>query len=231
MNEMEVIHRTKVIIEKLCFANVEELPFCSKLAYWQINKFYGKSSDKKTVQEKLNQNFGENGRIEHGHYSVQTFNQVISAVYGNFSILLRDNASGDYGFPYDVTIIMKNGIAERIILHGNHSEQMLCMVQSDENHFYMLKESDILYIESSHNDLIWHCRDMMITSRGTLKGLEKVLTCCFYRIQRGYIVNVHHIKSMEEREVVMDNNDVLLIPYRTYHKVKRQIRMMCSEKA
>ena len=111
MNEIETIHRTKVIIERLGFMNVEEIPFCSNSAGWQINKFYGKSSEKKIVQENLNQHFGENGKIEHGHYSVQMFDKVISAVYGNFCVLQSDNASGHYGFPYEVTMIMKNGIA------------------------------------------------------------------------------------------------------------------------
>lgn len=228
MNEIEMVQRTKTMIEKLGAVRVEELPFCSKTMYWQINKFFTKSTEKNTLREMLANHFREDRKAEHGHYCVQRLDREVSVVYGNFRIKDKEDASGFYGFPYEVTVIMKNGIAERFILTGNREEPAISMVKSDEDHFYMLKESDVLYIEASHNDSIWHCRDTSVRCRGTLKELEMRLPRYFFRIQRGYIVNTYHIKSLEQRELTIDNGDILLIPVRTYYEVKKQLKKICE---
>ena len=226
MNELEMMRRVKTIVERLGRGRVENLPFCSASAEWQINKFHAKNAEKKQVPEKLSQHFNERDTVEHGHYSIQTIDGQTCVVSGNFRVMGREHESGSYGYPYEITVIMKNGMAERIILHGGREEPIFCMVQSDEAHLYMLKESEILYIESNHNNLIWHCRDMEVKARGTLKETEKLLPEYFFRLQRGYIVNTNHIRSIEQRELVIDNGDVLLIPVRNYIEVKKQIKRL-----
>lgn len=231
MNERKLICRAKALVESLGLVNPDKIPFCTNSTSWQINRFYGKNIEKKEMREKLRQHFGGYGSIEHGHYTLQRLDENSCIVYGNFRVLLRNHASGYYGFPYEVTVIMRSGIAQRIILYGDHEECICCIVQSDEDHIYMIKESDILYIESSRNNLIWHCRDMTVSSRGTLKEQEKILAGCFYRIQRGCIINVNHIRSMEKREISMDNGDILLIPYRTCCNVKKIILSKCRNES
>lgn len=228
MNEMEKVRRIKTIIEKIGRVKVDELPFCSKTMYWQINKFYTKSTERSVLKEMLAQHFGEGRKIRHGQYAVQRLGGEIAVIYGNFSVTDEENTSGFYSFPYEMTAMMKNGIMERMILTGNRTEQVLCMVKHDEDHIYMLKESEVLYIESSHNNVIWHCQDTEVTNRGTLKALETQLPSCFFRLQRGYIVNAYHIKSMEEKEITMDNGDTLMIPIRHYYEVRKKIGKYCE---
>lgn len=229
MNEMDIVQRTRTIIEKLGRGKTEELPYCSKTMYWQINRFYTKSTEKSILRVMLGHHFGERRVAEHGHYAVQRLDAEIAVVYGNFAITDEENAGCTYSYPYEITVTMKNGIAERLTLTGNRDEPALCMVRCDEDHFYMLKESDILYIESSHNNIIWHCRDTQVRSRGTLKELESHLPEYFFRLQRAYIINTYYIKSLEKKEVTMDNGDSLLIPCRTYSEVKKQLKIFCKE--
>ncbi len=230
MNEMEMVTRTRMIVEKIGTGKMESIPFCSKAANWQINMFYEKGVAKKLLQRKLCIHFNQKCRVEHGHYTAQIMDRHVSIVHGNFFIRDEECNKAGHGFPYEITIIMRGGIAERIILYGNRDEPILCMVRSDEDHLYMLRESEILYIESNHNNLIWHCRDGEVKGRGTLKRLENFLPKNFFRLQRGYIVNFNHIKSLEQRELVIDNGDLLLIPVRSYYEIKRHIQELYAEK-
>ena len=230
MDEMEMVRRVKLMVDRLVAGRVDELPFCSAITGWQINKFYAKKAEKKLVHKKLKQHFWGEDAVEHGKYAVQVIDKISCMVYGNFRVIGRNHRSGVYGYPYEISVIMKNGMAERIILHGDRDEPVFCVVKSDEDHLYMLRESEILYIESNHNYLIWHCRDMEVRGRGTLKSLEEGLPRHFFRMQRGYIVNVNHIKSLKERELVIDNGDILPSPARTYNEVKRQIAALCPQR-
>lgn len=229
MNEIEMIIRTQIIVEKIGTGTTESIPFCSKAANWQINMFYEKGVPHKLLQKKLCIHFNKKCRVEHGHYNVQVMDSHVCVVYGNFYIRDDEADIGGQGFPYEITVIMKSGIAERIILYGNRDEPILCMIRSDEDHLYMLRESEILYIESNHNNLIWHCRNGEVKGRGTLKRLEALLPKNFFRLQRGYIVNFNHIKSLEQRELVIDNGDLLLIPVRSYYEIKRHIQELYAE--
>lgn len=228
MSEREMVRRVKTIIERLAADRTDKLPYCSETTGWQINGFYAGNGQKQLVRTKLREHF-DGDAVAHGRYSVQAIGGGTCAVYGDFRIAGRDSPDLFYGFRYEITVIMKNGIAERIMLHGSRDEPVFCMVKSDEDRFYLLKKSEILYIESSHNDLIWHCRDMEVRGRGTLKDLESRLSGPFFRLQRAYIVNADHIRSLGQGELAIDNGDILLVPARRYYEVKKKINKLCTE--
>ncbi len=229
MNEMEMMRRVKIIVEKLVSGETTNLPYCSPAVCWQINKSHLRSTEKKLLQSSLGCHFMGKDAVEHGHYSAQTLDRIICVVYGNFCVRNKDHVSGFYGYPYEVSVILRNGIAERIILHGGREEPIFCVIQSDEDHLYMLRESEILYIESRHNDLIWHCLDIQIKERGTLKEMEGHLPEYFFRLHRSYIVNVNHIKCLKERELTIDNGDKLMLPVRNYTEKRERIRQICAQ--
>lgn len=104
------------------------------------------------------------------------------------------------------------------MLHGNRNEPVFWIIQRDEDHIFMLRESEIVYVESSHNDLIWHCREGDFEVRGSLKDMEKKMSAPFFRIHRGYVINAKHIKSISQREITMDNGDKLWMPFRSYRR-------------
>lgn len=229
MNEMEMIRRAKILVEKLVAGETKKFPYCSSSVYWQINSVCLKHTDEKRLKETLGGHFAGTDDIGHGRYHVQIQDKTSCIVYGGFCV--RDgHGSGAYDYPYDINLVMKEGVAERIILHGGRNEPLFCIVRSSDAHLYMLRESEVLYIESSHNDLIWHCMDAQLKSRGSLKDLERRLPEGFLRLHRCYIVNVNHIKSMVEREITVTNGDRLLIPARTYAEERRRIRKLCDER-
>lgn len=219
-----MIRRVKVIVESLGRKRVEEMPYCSEEIRWQINKLYLKRNDKVQLRQALRANVTENDRIEHLRYSAQALERNICVVCGSFRVVNGVDSGAGYGFGYEITVILRNALAERVILHGSRDEPTVWVIRSDEDHIYNLTESEVIYIESSHNDLIWHCRDIAIRGRGTLKALEKCMPSHFLRLQRGYIINTNHIRKMERRDVVMDNQDILPIPHRNSGQIKRKIR-------
>ena len=229
MNEFEMMRRVRIIVEKLVSGEMIDLPYCSSAVCWQINKSHLRNTDKKLLRSSLGSLFIKKDIAEHGHYSVQTLDRVMCIVYGNFCVRNKEHISGFYGYPYEISVILQNGIAERIILHGGREEPIFCIIQSDQDHLYMLRESEILYIEASHNDLIWHCMDSQVKERGSLKEMEGHLPEYFYRLHRSYIVNVNHIKCLQERELTIDNGDKLFLPVRNYTEKRERIRQICAK--
>lgn len=224
MSEAELVRRVKVIVEQLGVKAPEQIPYCSARILWQINKRYIKGSERETLRHALNDNIRKGDRISHIHYSLQRLEANICAVYGTFCVMDSGDCQGRYGVAYEITVLLHNGLAERIMLHGNRDEPVFWLIKSDEDHIYTLRESEVVYIESSHNDLIWHCKDGDVKARGTLKSVEIFMPEHFFRLHRGYIVNANHIRVMKQREVVMDNNDVLLIPFRNCRNMKRLLQ-------
>ncbi len=91
---------------------------------------------------------------------------------------------------------------------------------SSSRELYILQEQDILYMEASHNHVIWHCKNIIITTNDTLQQVEQRLSDSFVRIQRGYMINKHQIKHVRRCEVEMNNGDVLSIPCKKYVAIR-----------
>ncbi len=100
---------------------------------------------------------------------------------------------------------------------------MLCRVRGFHEEVYFLEEGEVLYIESSHNNVIWHCRGYQVESRDSLKRLEQCLPGGFMRIHRGYIVNIRQIYSVCGNEVRLANGDILVIPMRNCAGVRKSL--------
>lgn len=229
MNELQMIHRTKNIAERLVTGETGNLPYCSAAAYWQINSLYLRNAEKAQLKYSLRSHFNGKDAIEHGSYFMQPLDREVCIVYGSFCVRDRNDVSKAYDYSYNITNIMKNGIAERIILHGRRDEPVFCVIRCNENHLYMLKESEILYIESCHNDVIWHCKDFCLKSRGSLKEVEQCMPEYFLRLHRCFIVNANHIRCMEEREITVTNGDKMQIPVRNYISERDRIRKICCQ--
>jgi DNA-binding LytR/AlgR family response regulator len=70
---------------------------------------------------------------------------------------------------------------------------------------------DILYIESSGRKTMVHLKDNTYDVYKKMEEFEKILGRSFFRIHRGYLVNMQHVKGYSRTEVYMDNGDFLLI--------------------
>lgn len=145
-------------------------------------------------------------------------NDTVNQVIGSYELVfdfIAESARYDILVTYllekavyvQITEMERPAIAEHRIKATNES-------------IYYIEENEILYIESQHNHVIWHCTGREILSNDSLYHLEEMLSEKFVRIQRGYIVNKYHVKYIQRCEAVMRNGDILPIPCKKYIMVR-----------
>lgn len=224
MNEREeLIRKTIMIIQEIFQKATGTVSHCRSDMEWQFNHLRGYGVYCSHIRNAIRSCKGPNEQIRHRNYYVRKIAGQVYIVSGTFCIGSNQSTDQDGETPYEIVVCMCNGMAEYIHIYGSKSARLLCEVQGLNGVTYFPEETEVLYIESAHNNVIWHCRAYEVESRDSLKRLEQCLPEIFMRIQRGYIVNVNHIHSIRKNELEMDNGDVLTIPYRIYTNVKEGI--------
>ncbi len=74
-----------------------------------------------------------------------------------------------------------------------------------------LKCRDVIYIESNGRKSIIHSKGNSYDVYKQMSEFENELGKLFFRIHRGYLVNMQHIKGYSRTEVYMDNGEALII--------------------
>lgn len=85
----------------------------------------------------------------------------------------------------------------------------------------------IYYIESSDHKVVLHMRDGKFTYYAKIRDLELELQGQFFRIHKGYLVNLSHLTGYTKTEVEMANGDRLLLSkYKYQDFVKAYLRFL-----
>lgn len=71
--------------------------------------------------------------------------------------------------------------------------------------------NDIYYMESQNHSIVLHMKSKIIEYYAKIGDLEKELAGQFYRIHRGYLINLFHVEGYDRTEVRMANGDKLLL--------------------
>lgn len=71
--------------------------------------------------------------------------------------------------------------------------------------------NDIYYIESQNHNIVLLLKSGKLEYYGKIGDLEKELAGQFYRIHRGYLINLFHVEGYDRTEVRMANGDKLLL--------------------
>ncbi len=71
--------------------------------------------------------------------------------------------------------------------------------------------NDIYYMESRNHNIILYLKNGNIEYYAKIGDLEKELAEQFYRIHRGYLINLFHVEGYDRTEVRMANGDRLLL--------------------
>ena len=74
-----------------------------------------------------------------------------------------------------------------------------------KNKFIKILLEELIYAEANDNYVNLFTADTHFTLKTTLLKLQEVLPHYFLRIQKSYIVNLHHLKSFDTEEVVVHN--------------------------
>lgn len=78
-----------------------------------------------------------------------------------------------------------------------------------KNGYTRLDVSDICYIESQGHKLLLFTKDVEVESTGAIKDLEKDLNeDCFFRIHRGYLVNLAHVDGVRDQGVIVKGKEL-----------------------
>ena len=86
---------------------------------------------------------------------------------------------------------------------------------------------NVYYIESSDHKVILHLRDSELVYYAKLRDLEVELQEQFYRVHKGYLVNLAHVESYTRAELTLTNKVRLLISkYRYQEFVKAYLRFL-----
>lgn len=74
----------------------------------------------------------------------------------------------------------------------------------------------LMYIESKLHNLEFHVleeKSVVYTMRSTLNELEKELSEFeFLRVHQSFLVNLKHIKKINGRNLILDNEEIIIIP-------------------
>ena len=71
--------------------------------------------------------------------------------------------------------------------------------------------NDIYYMESRNHNIILYLKDGNMEYYAKIGDLEEELAGQFYRIHRGYLINLFHVEGYDRTEVRMANGDKLLL--------------------
>ncbi len=87
--------------------------------------------------------------------------------------------------------------------------------------------NDIYYLESRNHKVVLYTKEGELEYYARLEDLETELQGQFYRIHRGYLVNLSYVDEYDKTEVRMANGDKLLLSRRKYNDfVKAYLRFM-----
>ena len=71
--------------------------------------------------------------------------------------------------------------------------------------------NDIYYMESRNHNIVLYLKSGNIEYYAKIGDLEEELVGQFYRIHRGYLINLFHVEGYDKTEVRMANGDKLLL--------------------
>ena len=87
--------------------------------------------------------------------------------------------------------------------------------------------ASITYIESSNHKVVLHLKDGEFTCYAKIRDLESELQGQFFRIHKGYLVNLAYVEGYNKTELTLTNGEKLLISkYRYREFVKAHLRFL-----
>lgn len=71
--------------------------------------------------------------------------------------------------------------------------------------------SDIYYIESQAHNLVYHTRDGIFLSTGTMKSIEELFEKLnFSRANKGYLINLEHVEGIRDKCAIVKGEKLLI---------------------
>ena len=121
-------------------------------------------------------------------------------------------------------------IREYQYLMAKKKEKPKEVLVRNENRTRSVSADDIYYIESSNRKVTLYLRHEKIEYYDKISSLESELKPDFFRIHKGYLVNIKYVERYDRTEVKMRNGDSLLISKYKYQDFVKRYLEYISEK-
>ena len=139
---------------------------------------------------------------------------------GAFQYLLKP--VGEEKFARIFARAVERNMAERANPQRGH---VLTLQSANTNRTVAL--ASIFYIESSDHKVVLHLRDGEFACYAKIKDLELELQDQFFRVHKGYLVNLSYVDGYSKTEVVLTSGDrISLSKYKYQDFVKAYLRFL-----
>lgn len=130
----------------------------------------------------------------------------------------------------DFQKVYTQAVQEYNFLTGKRNRAAKQITVGNGGRMQTISAGDILYIESSNHKNIIHLQNERKEYYGRIKDLEQELEQDFFRIHRGYLINLNHIDHYDRTDVYMDNGDRLALSRYKYQEfVDSHLRHISEE--
>ena len=127
--------------------------------------------------------------------------------------------------------VFAHTIREYQYLMAKKKEKPKEVLVRNGNRTRSVSADDIYYIESSNRKVTLYLRHEKIEYYDKISSLESELKPDFFRIHKGYLVNIKYVERYDRTEVKMRNGDSLLISkYKYQDFVKRYLEYILEER-
>ncbi len=182
-----------------------------------------------TVAKQLRKQAGEQGKAVWGSLPLLIF------VTGYPEYVMEAFAVHAYQFlvkPVDekeFAAVFEQAVQECRILKGRKQEMPKELLIHKGNTTRKVLEEDIYYVESSNRKVILCLNCEKIIYYGKISRLEEELPENFFRVHKGYLVNMKYVERYSRTEVWMKNGDKLLISRYKYQEFVKAYLKYISE--
>lgn len=166
--------------------------------------------------------------VLHQNYYMVMQTSLAAIISGGFYRVKKLKNGKEEKEKMNVTLVFQTDRGRKIKVRHMHistdaTELRKYKIRDIREQIFFLPEMEVLYLESRHNHVVWHCRKLNVEVRGSLKEAELMLSETFLRIHRGFIINRKHVYRVSRCYAEMDNSDVIQIPVKKYCEIKEKL--------
>lgn len=156
------------------------------------------------------------------------------AIWGSLPLLIFVTGSSEYmhsafsvnAFQYlvkplnetEFRAVFAQALREYQHLTEYESEETKEILVKNKGQIRRVPADTVYYIESSNRKVILYLLDERIEFYDKISELEQLLRPEFFRIHKGYLINMQYVECYDRSEVLMKNGDRLLISKYKYHE-------------
>lgn len=197
---ISLLEQTEYDFEINAFERADELDDADPADLYLLDIELAEGNSGIKAAEELRERFGDAPYIifitAHDGYMLNAFDT------GAFNYILK---------PIDTERFFKvvGEAAERINKRKNQSKPMLTVKCRGETR--TINPNEIFYIESANHKVVLHTNDRTFECFGRITDWEEKLGDGFFRVHRGYLVNLNQISGYTNEELRLKNGSVVYI--------------------